>query len=172
MQALGQCGDADPVRPAGWADLLWWRRADANGQRAGGQGGANASERQRACKDRCPQRRQCPINEPFVYWRSGCEWKRWRRRNGLRGASTWAFGPISITYCAGNGGEAYDEMLKYYNTKNRPVYVYVLELGINEVCEIARGIVKELRDLPVGVGFGYLAPGHWSTGNEADMSLF
>src|SRR5208283_213458 len=48
----------------------------------------------------------------------------------------------------------------------------VLELGINEVCEIARGIVKELRDLPVGVGFGYLAPGHWSTGNEADMSLF
>src|SRR5208283_2186789 len=122
MQALGQCGDADPVRPAGWADLLWWRRADADGQRAGSQGGANASERQRACKGRCPQRRHCPINEPFVYWRSGCEWKRWRRRNGLRGASTWAFGPISITYCAGNGGEAYDEMCKYYNTKNRPVH--------------------------------------------------
>src|SRR5208282_901723 len=55
MQALGQCGDVDPVRPAGWADLLWWRRSDADGQRAGGQGGANASERQRACKDRVPR---------------------------------------------------------------------------------------------------------------------
>src|SRR5208282_3866436 len=55
MQALGQCGDADPVRPAGWADLLWWRRADADGQRAGSQGGANASERQRACKGVVPR---------------------------------------------------------------------------------------------------------------------
>src|SRR5208337_4469076 len=44
-----------------------------------------------------------------------------------------------------------------------PFTFMFLELGINEVCEIARGIVKELRDLPVGVGFGYLAPGHWST---------
>src|SRR5208283_5140047 len=140
------------------ADLLWWRRADADGQRAGSQGGqmlASASAPARAVVPRgdiAQSTNRSYIGGAVAYGYGNDGDDQMDHGAARRGHLDLSQSP-TVLETAGK------RTMRCENTiilRTDPFTFMFLELGINEVCEIARGIVNELRDLPVGVGFGYL----------------